>query len=354
MTLNLKATILSVKRISTLLLLAIIQGCITLTPIVFDEVVPASSYVDKRVSNVMLINLAPIQRSPSYQIVLPNKAPIAIDSVWCDDFNEVVLSKFYEDLDTRQFFDTVLIDTLSFDFYAQQLKSNSLSAILDSICYSSNTNGVFFISHCNYGSSLFVEPIYDNLYWGYLEARGVARLGFYNSVSQSFDDTYFFADSLFINGSSGTLTEFNSSLPTPTSFIRSVGEKLGHQFVNRYVPYWQTVERTLFSGGNYFFILGGDAIKQEDWNTAIQSYHFAIDKGSRRTKARAAYNLAVMAEMRGDISSALAWINSSKEFYALLKWKREAEFAMINAYKEKLKLRLIAVNKLTQQLSNSQ
>ena len=334
------------------LFLAANQACTTLYPISFAEVVPASYYVDKRVSKVALINLAPIQRTPSYQIVIPKKAPVPVDSVWCDDFNEVVLSNFYDDLISRQFFDTVVVDSFEYNLYMSQLKSNSLSVLLDSICYTTNTEGVFFISHCNYGSSLFIEPIYDNLFWGYLEARGAARLGFYNSISQTFEDTYLFTDSLFINGSSGTLTEFNSSLPTPSNFIRSVGEKLGHQVVNRYVPYWQSVNREVFKGGNYFFILGGEAMDKEDWNGAIQSFHFALDKGGKLTKARAAYNLAVMAEMRGDINSALGWIQKSIELYSKFKWSNSSEIEMVNEYFDVLKLRLVAVNKLSKQLND--
>ena len=63
------------------LFLAANQACTTLYPISFAEVVPASYYVDKRVSKVSLINLAPIQRTSSYQIVIPKKAPVPVDSV---------------------------------------------------------------------------------------------------------------------------------------------------------------------------------------------------------------------------------------------------------------------------------
>lgn len=351
---NFNSTIRSMKWVAIFLFLLANQACTTLSTISFSEVVPASYYIDQRISNVSIVNLAPIQRSPSYHIVLPNKPPLFVDSVWCDDFNDVVLSSFYNDLMSRQFFDSVIIDSVDYNDYTEQLKSNSLSTILDSICESAKSDGVFFVSHSNYASSLFIEPIYDNLFWGYLEARGMARLGFYNSLNKSFEDTYLFTDSLFINGSSGTLNEFNRSLPSPSSFISSVGEKLGHQFVNRYVPYWQSVSREVFKGGNYFFNLGGKAMDSEDWNGAIQAFHFAVDKGSKLTKARAAYNLAVMAEMRGDINSALGWIKMSLELYAKVKLKSPSEIEMVGDYFEKLKTRLVLVDKLSEQLNLEQ
>lgn len=332
--------------------LLMLSGCASLSTITFDEVVPATTYIDSKVANVTLVNLAPIQRSPSYFIVVKNKVPVEVDSVWFDDFNRVVLDRFYSDLVGRQFFDSVRVDTIDYHTYGKYLQDRSLKSILDSICVSTNTDGIFFISQCNYSSTLFIEPVYDNQFWGYLEARGVARLGFYNHGNQSFDDTCLFEDSLFINGASGTITEFNSNLPSPTSLISSVGDKMGHQFTNRYVPYWHSVERSIFKGGNYFFILGGNAIDVQNWDSAIQSYHFAIDKGGKHTKARASYNLAVMAEMKGDIASALAWLNSSINIYNSFKWKNRLELEMAQAYLEVLKIRQVEVYKLTQQISN--
>ena len=59
-----------------------------------------------------------------------------------------------------------------------------------------------------------------------------------------------------------------------------------------------------------------------------------------------------MAEMRGDINSALGWIQKSIELYSKFKWSNSSELEMVNEYFDVLKLRLVAVNKLSEQLND--
>lgn len=314
-------------------------SCVSLKPVYFDVLKPADFFVDKRVANVVLLNLSKPQRDVSHFVVVKDRDPVQIDSLWNDDFNNIILETFHSDLSAKQFFDSVCFDSTAYFHSSFLLASRDLKSVLDSVAMTRNVQGVYFLSQSHYQTNYHLEPVSLNYYWGYLEGISTLKIGFYNALSQEFEDYYSLKDTLFLDGQTGTLTELGLSLTPTETFVGQMATHIGGLLNERYVPYWENVQRAIFVGGSYYFNEGGRFAALQKWPDAIKFWRFAFDKGTLLEKTRACWNLAVMAEMNGDIPSAKSWLEQSRQLFKAKEAKFHADLDNVNTYLKILNLR---------------
>ena len=319
-------------RILKTLPFLLFSSCVSLSTIYIDELKPADFFVDKRIANVGIVNLAQNQRDVSHHLILGSNKPLIIDSLWNDDFNKIIITRFKSDLAEKAFFDSVWVDTLYTSHSYTQLNTPTLQLLLDSLAFERYSQGIFFLTQSQYRTTMHIEPLYTDVYFGYMEGVSKAYVSFYSSVSQQIEDSFMLTDSLFFEGQTGSLEDLSHKLPHPQDFVGQMADHLGHRLEKRYIPYWQSVERQLFVGGSYYFSKGAEFAKVKNWPDAIKVWRFAVDKGSNIEKARACYNLAVMAEIQDDVPSALEWLNQSLQNYIIKGKNHKSEIERINAY----------------------
>ena len=115
----------------------------------------------------------------------------------------------------------------------------------------------------------------------------------------------------------------------------------GRIYANRITPTWYRVDRKYYkrSRRNPDMAEGARMMEVNDWDAALESLTRAYDNGRRKTKGRAAHNLAVIHEILGQNEKALEWAQTawgrhknrkSREYAEILR-HRINEVALIKA-----------------------
>ncbi len=115
----------------------------------------------------------------------------------------------------------------------------------------------------------------------------------------------------------------------------------GRIYANRITPSWYRVERKYYkrSRRNPDMAEGARMMEVNNWDAAIEALTRAYDTGRRKTKGRAAHNLAVIHEILGQNEKALEWAqtawgkhrNRKSRDYAEILRQRINEVALIKA-----------------------
>jgi len=110
--------------------------------------------------------------------------------------------------------------------------------------------------------------------------------------------------------------------------IRNVSYDAGYIYGQRISPSHFTVIREYYrkSKRDQNLKAGARMMEVNDWESAIESLNIAIVSGKRKTKGRAAHNLAVIYEIKGDLAEAKKW---AQEAWGKYKNKDSRNYAFI-------------------------
>lgn len=120
------------------------------------------------------------------------------------------------------------------------------------------------------------------------------------------------------------------------------------KITNYLVPTWKSVDRVYFVGGCVEMRDASICMNEGDWQEAQNTWKGLYDRLRKgKTKARAAYNIALSYEMLGNIEEALSWIRKSEQFVA----PSSQEEQLVKKYTEVLKSRMQEMVSLNSQMS---
>jgi hypothetical protein len=144
-------------------------------------------------------------------------------------------------------------------------------------------------------------------------ARGVAKIdcGFrmYYPATNSIVDEFHYSHSR--NWDVGGLSVLNAvnTLLSKDAAIREASYDAGLVYAQRVTPTWYMVSREYFkkSKGNYDLEEGARMMQLNDWDKAISALVKATENGHRKSRGKAAHNLAVVYEILGDLPVAKEW-----------------------------------------------
>jgi len=121
-----------------------------------------------------------------------------------------------------------------------------------------------------------------------------------------------FKDTIYWESESYYRKKGMSGLPKRADALIDGALYVGQKTVNRFVPYWEKVDRYFFMSNNRFIKQGMDSVYVKNWNAAIDIWQKAIGKNkNNRTQALALNNIAVAYEILGDIDKALDYATRS-------------------------------------------
>ena len=99
--------------------------------------------------------------------------------------------------------------------------------------------------------------------------------------------------------------------------IQEASYKAGIVYAERIIPSWYRAHREYFnkSKGNGYLEKGARMMETNDWDRAIEALKKAVETGHRKTKGRAAHNLAIVYEIKGDLETAKKWASDAWGLY---------------------------------------
>ncbi|MEM7039846.1 MAG: DUF6340 family protein [Bacteroidota bacterium] len=118
-------------------------------------------------------------------------------------------------------------------------------------------------------------------------------------------DEFRMFESVIFNAEGGTDREARANLPDRDGVTQRIGDVTGANYSRRISPTWLWVSRSYFKRGCDDLKRGKNAVKLQDWRGAEEHWNNATEFPKEKVQGRAYYNLALAAEMRGELNEAL-------------------------------------------------
>jgi hypothetical protein len=111
-------------------------------------------------------------------------------------------------------------------------------------------------------------------------------------------------ESVYFNAEGNSEGNAIANVPRGESVTREIGRVTGASYSRHISPTWLPVSRAYYTKGSDYFEAGKKRVKINDWAGAKQMWERATNDEKTKVKGRALYNLALAAEMYGDLEGA--------------------------------------------------
>ncbi len=135
----------------------------------------------------------------------------------------------------------------------------------------------------------------------------------YDPVGRTLLDQYNYTHQSPIRAAGNTFEAVVGSLLDKSAEIRDASYDAGIVYGQRITPSWYRVSRKFYrrSKGDDNLAMGARMMEVNDWPAAKESLQTAVDTGKRKTRGRAAHNMAVVHEIEGDLLEAKSWAQTA-------------------------------------------
>lgn len=329
-------------------------GCASYSTINIDVLKPAKITIPVEIASVVVVNNAyPFQKSDTavHRINLPGRQ-YTVDTIWVQDFGQITAETFARELRYRQFFDSVFVAEEAFKTKIEG--RNPLSPLtrykLDSLCNKYDAQGVISLDYYDYGTTINVENMTDYFY-STLDARSNTYWTFHNCLTGERLDYYFQRDTIFWESFGGSVVNSVNDLPKIRQSLKDAAHHAGSRYAEFVAPTWANEDRIFYQKGHPLFFEAANEVAKNNWDAAKRIWYKIYESSEGKTKARAAFNLALGQEVTGNFLEAAAWGWRAVEKYKSLKGisVSEMEKDIAVSYYMKLSRRLQEKKKLDEQ-----
>lgn len=121
------------------------------------------------------------------------------------------------------------------------------------------------------------------------------------------------SDSIYWDNVDYGVERVNSKLIKDKDLIREASIFAGTIPVRHLLPYWETTQRHLFTGGTVNMRDAILYVKEKNWPAAVTLWKQDYNKQKGKKKMYAAYNIALGYEMQDSITNALSWAKKAQD-----------------------------------------
>lgn len=320
------------KYIIGLLLGGVLTACATADVLTYDQLQPAEINFPAEIRQVGIVNNMPLRaNAPTNDLIL---------GVMQGEGSSVAETLAGTLADSKYFNEVVICDSALQQRQVNEMNDPQLSA--DQIQTLSRDLGVDMLIACE---GLWVETTKKQVqYPGWDMSLPVILATITPVVRLYLPDrvqplhTIVLKDSLLCD------------IDTPISeklLLEESTKLAANKIANYLVPSWTQTDRVYFSGGCVEMRDAAVYLHEGSWQEAQDIWmglYNQLRKG--KTKARAAYNIALSYEMLGNVEEALKWIKQSQKFVA----QNSKEQQLVKLYAEELERRMKEVVSLKSQM----
>lgn len=344
----------SANILIAILISILFTSCSNMNYIGIETYNPAEVTFPENVGTVVIVNNAILQPNNfGIDAVLVNKQ-IDTCTVKLDSALYYATQSLAGNLQDSKYFNKVLIYKepvrSSGEFYSDEKLTPEN---VELICSRTGADAVISIDRIMFNTRLFVYPLnYDYLMGditikiaseirSYLPGRAnpLATIHIHDSIHTMFD----------------TEIEQKSNLPIiklpPTEDMANyAAEEIFSKATPNLVPHWNNESRHYFKGLNSRWKEATVCATNEKWNKAAEYWQQIFNKSSGTgTKAKAAFNMALHNELKGNLPQALEWAEKSKTLFEKKYKNNNNNKELAQVYVEILTKRIHADNRLNVQ-----
>jgi hypothetical protein len=137
----------------------------------------------------------------------------------------------------------------------------------------------------------------------------------YDPAAKAILDEYIYQDAIVFTGRGINPLLAAAGLIGRKDAVNKVGNQAGHGYAMRIIPYRLRVYRDYYVKGTDNFKIAKRKAQMGKWDEAGELWNKETNNSSIKIAGRAAYNMAIISEINGDIDSALGWAQKSYEDY---------------------------------------
>jgi len=299
------------KYTFSLILLLLVISCKSYEEMHYDVLRPAVYSVPPEIKSIVIVdNSFPFSADDAH-IAYVVGDEVRLDTVQVDTFTAVVISNLRKELEFRQFFDTIYTDTVRYNTIDGGSPFKVLKpSKVNSICSKFDVDAVLSLEGAQYGSGINVVDMGEE-YFATMDVHGLLFWRLYDR----YVDTPIYKtsqnDTIFWSGVGANINNCVSSFPGLKEATIELGEYLGASFTDKIVPYWEPVIRRVYTSGNPHFVSAAEWLNKDNRYEAEKLWGYIYEKGSDKDKCRAANNIAISFEARGELQKAMEWAYKS-------------------------------------------
>jgi len=238
-------------------------------------------------------------------------------SIKTDSMSIFCLGALAEDLDGKDFFASVQLVPNSINTGTEFFRSEGVTPEkVKKLCLEKHANAIL---------SLDKMKVNDDLTEDYLAETSTYLSTLVLKFETSWSIHYLnnpevtsvqFTDTVFWESESYQRKKALNDLPDRNDALVDGALNVGHKTVNRFVPYWDKVDRYFFNPKNKLMKQGMDSVYVKNWKSAISLWDAEYTKTNNVwIQAQAANNIAIGYEITGDLDKALEY--ATKAYYSM-------------------------------------
>ncbi len=164
----------------------------------------------------------------------------------------------------------------------------------------------------------------------------------YDLTTEKIVDVSTFTEVKEFHSKGSSYDDARSRLPSKRSALKDAGVFAGEKYGFRITPIWIKVSRSYYTGKAEEFKLARNYVKRGDWEAAIETWKPLTQNIDIKIARRAYFNLALAAEIKGSLSTAIEYAKKSEKMGE----KRSSSYILT------LKKRMRDEERLKEQLNN--
>ncbi|MDE5423595.1 tetratricopeptide repeat protein [Ancylomarina sp. DW003] len=218
--------------------------------------------------------------------------------------------------------------------------------VVDSLCKETKSDVLVVLEDIQAFNKQNMEE--GDVYWAFTEIQYYGIWRIYDPLYQKIYDDRILVDSLFLETSDSNVEKLvNEKLPKREELLNDASYELGRSYVDLISPKWTDVKRSYFVSGDKRLSTALYFMNKNEFDTAINMWKSITQEKNMKLAGRAAYNLAVVHEMKGELKEARSWIRKAIYFYKKIK-NIPDEYKEIEAYALALNSRWVNGKKIKQ------
>jgi len=309
--------ILQLKTLIFTLSTVLLSSCSTLLFTSLDVLRPAKVSFALNANDVLIVNNTipqPSNYGHTTELINENQKNIILNA---DSLSIFCLSALAEDLENKNFFASVQLipNTVNKDteFFSKNILSDSTAKKL---CNSNQANVLI---------SLDKIAISDDLTEYYKPETGTFLPSLEMKVETNWSIHYLnkpdvipiqFCDTIYWEYESTNRRKAMNNLPNRADALVDGALNAGHNTVNRFIPYWDKVDRYFFNSSNKIMKQAMDSVIVKNWQAAINLWQKVYDSSKNNwLQAQATNNIAIAYEILGDLDKAIE--NATLSYYTM-------------------------------------
>lgn len=331
----------------------ILTSCTSMLYTSLDVLRPAKVAFAPEASNLLIVNNTVTQPADQgHRTLLINAEPKNV-VMEADSVAIFTIGALTEEIETKDFFLSVRLIPNSInpstDFAGIQYLSREK---VKELCLDNHSNTILALNKVKVNDDLSEYYLADaGSYLGTLEFR-IETSWSIHYLSREEITTVQFKDTVYWESESYARRRALSDLPNRRDAMIDAALYAGHKSIDRFVPYWEKVDRYFFNPRNKLMRQGMDSVYVKNWPSAIQIWEKAMNKSSSGwIKAQAANNIAIAYEIMGNIDKALEYATQS--YYSIGKqtFADYESFVRLSQYINELNQRKKELSALKKQLN---